>query len=44
VLGEHDGDPVAVRWGNILATAFHPEMTRDNRAHKYFISMIDAKE
>ncbi len=44
VLGEHDGDPVAVRCGNILATAFHPEMTRDNRAHKYFISMIDAKE
>lgn len=44
VLAEHDGDPVAVRQGNVLATAFHPEMTRDNRAHKYFLSMIDAKE
>ena len=41
VLAEHDGMPVAVRQDNILATAFHPEMTRDNRAHKYFISMVE---
>lgn len=43
VLAEHDGMPVAVRQDNILATAFHPEMTRDNRVHKYFMSMIDDK-
>lgn len=41
VLAEYDGTPVAVRQGNIMATAFHPEMTRDNRVHKYFISMCD---
>ena len=44
VLAEHDGNVVAVRQGNVMATAFHPEMTRDNRVHKYFLSMIDAKE
>ncbi len=42
VLAEHDGTPVAVRQGNVLATAFHPElMPRDNRIHKYFISMAE---
>lgn len=43
VLAEHDGKPVAVRSGNVFATVFHPEMTRDNRVHKYFCNMIDAK-
>lgn len=43
VLAECDGSPVAVRQGNILATAFHPEMTKDNRIHKYFLNMVDAK-
>ncbi|MBD5131183.1 MAG: pyridoxal 5'-phosphate synthase glutaminase subunit PdxT [Clostridiales bacterium] len=40
VLAEYNGEPVAVRQDNVLATAFHPEMTRDNRVHKYFINMI----
>ena len=44
VLAEYDGKPVAVRQDNILATAFHPEMTKDNRVHKYFIGMADSKE
>lgn len=44
VLAEHNGDPVAVRQNNILATAFHPEMTRDLRVHKYFCNMVDSKE
>lgn len=44
VLAECGGKPVAVRKGNILATAFHPEMTRDNRVHRYFCGMIDAKD
>ena len=43
VLAACDGRPVAVRSGNVLGTVFHPEMTRDNRVHKYFIGMIDAK-
>jgi len=31
---------VAVKQGNILATAFHPELTKDLRWHKYFFDMI----
>ena len=31
---------VAVKQGNILATAFHPELTRDISLHKYFLKMI----
>ncbi|KAH1068757.1 hypothetical protein GYH30_006362 [Glycine max] len=30
---------VAVRQGNILATAFHPELTADTRWHSYFVKM-----
>lgn len=42
VLATVDDKPVAVRQGNILATAFHPEMVaRDNRVHRYFMQMID---
>lgn len=42
VLATVDDKPVAVRQGNVLATAFHPEMVaRDNRVHRYFMQMID---
>ncbi|KAK7382427.1 hypothetical protein VNO80_01278 [Phaseolus coccineus] len=30
---------VAVRQGNILGTAFHPELTADTRWHSYFVKM-----
>ncbi|XP_066324844.1 probable pyridoxal 5'-phosphate synthase subunit PDX2 isoform X1 [Miscanthus floridulus] len=30
---------VAVRQGNILATAFHPELTSDSRWHRFFLDM-----
>lgn len=30
---------VAVRQGNILATAFHPELTNERWWHSYFISL-----
>ncbi|MEN9324730.1 MAG: hypothetical protein RL414_484 [Actinomycetota bacterium] len=32
--------PVAVRQGNLLATSFHPELTGDNRVHRYFVTEI----
>lgn len=35
-----DGTIVAVREKNMLATAFHPELTQDIRFHKYFLSKI----
>jgi 5'-phosphate synthase pdxT subunit len=34
---------VAARQGNLLATVFHPELTNDNRFHKYFLEMITSK-
>ena len=34
VLAEVDGHPVAVRQGNILAVAFHPELTSDARIQR----------
>ena len=39
VLCEHGGRIVAVRYGNQLATAFHPELTGDKSVHEYFLSM-----
>lgn len=35
-----DGAAVAVRQGNILAVAFHPELTPDPRVHEYFLDMV----
>ena len=35
-----DGTIVAVRQGNLLATAFHPELTDDVRFHQYFLSQL----
>src|SRR5439155_17987230 len=37
--GPADGRIVAVRQGNLLATAFHPELTGDLRVHRLFIEM-----
>lgn len=43
VLSEIDGHAVAVRQGRVLATSFHPELTSDNRIHRYFIEEICSK-
>jgi 5'-phosphate synthase pdxT subunit len=42
VLAKVDGHPVAVRQGNIFATSFHPELTGDNRVHRYFVNVVCA--
>ena len=36
-----NGNVVAVRQGNLLATAFHPELTDDSRMHSLFAKMIE---
>jgi 5'-phosphate synthase pdxT subunit len=36
-----DGTIVAVRQGNLLATAFHPELTEDDRFHRYFLDLSE---
>ena len=38
--GPAAGRIVAVRQGNLLATAFHPELTGDHRVHRYFVEMV----
>ena len=39
---EGGGAVVAVRQGNLLATAFHPELTDDDRFHRYFLGLAGA--
>ena len=39
-----EGGIVAARQGNLLATAFHPELTGDPRFHRYFLAMGDGRE
>lgn len=34
-----DGRIVAARQGRLLATSFHPELTNDDRFHKYFLKL-----
>ncbi|NJD60718.1 MAG: pyridoxal 5'-phosphate synthase glutaminase subunit PdxT [Anaerolineales bacterium] len=34
-----DGRIVAAQQGHLLATAFHPELTNDDRFHRYFLQM-----
>ena len=41
VLASENGIPVAVRQGNILATAFHPELDPDTTVRSYFLSMVE---
>jgi 5'-phosphate synthase pdxT subunit len=42
--GPAAGRIVAVRQGNLLATAFHPELTGDLRVHRYFVEMVRRAE
>lgn len=43
VLASHEGRPVLVRQGNLLASSFHPELAPDSRVHRYFLEMIRAR-
>jgi 5'-phosphate synthase pdxT subunit len=38
VLGSVDEHPVAIRQGNVLAVAFHPELADDPRLHRLLLS------
>lgn len=40
VLARHKRKAVAIRQENIIATAFHPELTNDTRFHQHLISII----
>jgi len=34
------GRIVAVRQGSLVATSFHPELTGDDRVHRYFVDLV----
>ena len=40
VLAAHDGEPVLLRDGMVLAAAFHPELTDDPRVHERFLELV----
>ncbi|MDX6642050.1 MAG: pyridoxal 5-phosphate synthase pdxT subunit [Solirubrobacteraceae bacterium] len=44
VLASVDGHPVAVREGQCLAVAFHPELSGDPRLHELFLAGVRERE
>jgi 5'-phosphate synthase pdxT subunit len=42
ILGEVDGHPVAAQQGQILAVAFHSELSDDDRLHRSFLDRVQA--
>jgi pyridoxal 5'-phosphate synthase pdxT subunit len=42
ILAEVDGHPVAVRQGNILAVAFHPELSDEAGVHRWLVDRVHA--
>ena len=41
ILAKFNEKIVAVKQGNIIATAFHPELTRNISLHKSFVKLVD---
>ena len=41
VLAQFQDKIIMVRQGNLLATAFHPELTDDRRVQEYFLGMVE---
>ncbi len=41
VLASHQGRPVAVRQGRVMALAFHPELSGDLRLHREFLELVE---
>ena len=44
VLAELEGHPVAVREGDVIAVAFHPELSGDARLHEWLLERIRQRE
>lgn len=40
VLAQHDGEPVLVQNGKMLAATFHPELTNDPTVHQHFLKLV----
>ena len=44
VLSKFNDRVVAVKKGNVIGTAFHPELTQDISLHKYFVSLVNTSK
>jgi pyridoxal 5'-phosphate synthase pdxT subunit len=40
VLAEHEGRPVVLRQGRLLAASFHPELVGETALHEAFLSLV----
>lgn len=43
VLAKHEGKPVLIQKGNLLASTFHPELTGDTSVHEHFLEMAKSR-
>lgn len=43
VLASYEGEPVAVRQGNLYGATFHPELTGAKELHRQFLSAVEGK-
>lgn len=39
VIARHEGEPVVVRQGRVLAATFHPELTRSRALHRFAVGL-----
>jgi len=44
VLSKFNDRIVAIKKGNVIGTAFHPELTEDTAIHKYFINLVNTSK
>ena len=40
VLATHEGHPVVIEQGNLLAASFHPELVGESLLHEYFLKKV----
>ena len=40
---EYEYEPVAVQYGSLMATTFHPELTSDGRIHRRFVDICEQR-
>ena len=44
VLSKFNDRVVAIKKGNVIGTAFHPELTEDTSLHKYFVNLVNTSK
>ncbi len=44
ILSKFNEQIIAVKKGNIIGTAFHPELTTDISLHKYFVNLVNSSK